>query len=204
MDLHEMTQGILQKIPQKVIPTPEDGQLLSQYKMLFEMFEDEIVAGFYDVIYNDEDVSHYLNRSERTLREQSLRQWYQVSTSGCFDGNYWHWQALVGMVHVKHGIPNPTMLGMWSWMIDAIQNKLLECLSLDEALPVIEVLHKLQGTVGGLIAESFIMTQQEAIAQVSGLNTKILSRFIDIEIDKILADSRAILHQATPSLQIAV
>ena len=129
------------------------------------------------------------------MRENTWRQWYQVTTGGHFDAHYWAWQALIGIVHVKHNIPNPAMLGMWAWMINYIQTRLLEELPPAEALAVIQVFQKLQATVCSLIVESFIMTQQEAISRASGLNKAILGRFIHIEIDTLLSQGRAILQE---------
>lgn len=194
MDLTSMTSHILQQIPVTLIPTLSDGDQVRQYKHFFRKHEDSVIQGFYDLVYTDPATQQYLNPKDRPMRENTLRQWYQVTTSGYFDDHYWAWQALVGIVHVKHNIPNPAMLGMWSWMINFIQAQLLEELPVDQALPLIQVFQKLQATVCSLIVESYIMTQQEAINRASGLNQKILGRFVHIEIDRLLSQGRAILQ----------
>lgn len=194
MDLTSMTSHILQQIPVALIPTLSDGDRVRQYKQFFRKHENSVIQGFYDQVYTDPATQQYLNPKDRPMRENTLRQWYQVTTSGHFDDHYWAWQALVGIVHVKHNIPNPAMLGMWSWMINFIQAQLLEELPVDQALPLIQVFQKLQATVCSLIVESYIMTQQEAINRASGLNQKILGRFVHIEIDRLLGQGRAILQ----------
>lgn len=195
MDLVSMTNSILQKIPVVLIPTANDGILLQRYQPFFKKHEDAVIRGFYDVVYGDAVTRGHLDPKDRPQRENTLRQWYQVTTGGYFDEHYWAWQALVGIVHVKHKIPNPTMLGMWAWMNSFIQARLLEELPAKEALEVIQVFQKLQATVCSLIVESFLMTQQEAIHRASGLNQAILGRFIHIEIDNLLVQGRAILHE---------
>lgn len=194
MDLTSMTNSILQKIPGMLIPTASDGALVQRYQGFFKKHENAVIKGFYDIVYSDPATSTHLNAKERPMRENTLRQWYQVTTAGHFDEHYWSWQALVGIVHVKHKIPNPVMLGMWAWMISFIQARLLEELPANEALDVLHVFQKLQATVCSLIVESYIMTQQEAISRASGLNAAILGRFINIEIDSLLNQGRAILQ----------
>ena len=100
----------------------------------------------------------------------------------------------MGIVHVKHNIPNSAVIGMWSWMINFLQERLFAELPQEEALKVSYILQKLQATVCSLIIESFISTQQEAIARSSGLNQTILGRFIQIEINSLLKQGRALLQ----------
>jgi hypothetical protein len=119
---------------------------------------------------------------------------YKITTSGHFDNHYWTWQALVGIVHVKHNIPNSAMLSMWGWIINFLQTRLLEELPAAEALAAIQILQKVQATVCSLIVESFILTQQEAITRASGLKPAIQKRFIYIEIDSMLKQGRATLQ----------
>lgn len=194
MDLSSMTQVIMSKIPVAVTPTAADGELISRYKHFFRKHEEAVVKGFYDIVYNDPHTNTNLDPEARPTRENTLLQWYQITTSGHFDEHYWTWQALVGIVHVKHNIPNPSMLGMWSWMMSFLQARLLEELPADEALAVSQVLQKLQATACSLIVESFILTQQEAITRASGLTPAILKRFIHIEIDNLLKQGRAVMQ----------
>jgi hypothetical protein len=195
MDLTSMTNHILQQIPRMLIPTATDGVLIQHYQGFFKKHEESVIQGFYDVVYGDPATQHYLSPQDRPMRENTLRQWYQVTTAGYFDEHYWAWQALVGIVHVKHHIPNAVMLGMWSWMINFLQARLLQEVPHAEALEVMQVFQKLQATVCSLIVESYLMTQQEAISRASGLNQAILGRFIHIEIDRLLNQGRAILQE---------
>ncbi|EIJ34954.1 protoglobin domain-containing protein [Thiothrix nivea] len=203
MDLTSMTNHILQQVPAILIPTASDGELVRRYQGFFKKHEDTVIRGFYDLVYSDPATRQHLDPKERPMRENTLRQWYQVTTTGHFDEHYWAWQALVGIVHVKHKIPNPAMLGMWSWMINFIQKGLLEELPANEALDVIQVFQKLQATVCSLIVESYIMTQQEAIHRASGLNQAIMGRFIHIEIDRLLGQGRAILQEKVQQAAMA-
>ena len=196
MELTELSQKILKKLPAAIIPNAADSQLIKQHKAFFAKHENDLVSGFYDVVFGDSNVKNYLSADERQQREQTLRQWYQVTTLGNFDEQYWNWQAFVGVVHVKHGIPNSAMLGMWGWMLSFLQEKAFAELPMDEAMGIMSVMHKLQAVVSSLVVEGFILTEREAIKRASGLNEAILGRFIHIEIDRLLKQGRGALQQS--------
>ena len=186
MDLTHLTQSILNQIPAALMPTPQEGELIRQYKSFFNKHENELINGFYDLVFQDETTINKLNLSERKQREQTLRQWYQVTTNGCFDNDYWQWQAFIGIVHVKHDIPNPTLISMWGWIISFLQEKLFQELPNDEALKIMRILQKIQVVVTSLVVEGFTKTQRQAISNASGIKDSILKRFIYIEIDNLL------------------
>ncbi|TXH71106.1 MAG: Globin domain-containing protein [Thiothrix sp.] len=197
MNLTQMTQAILQRIPQSMIPSAEEGLLINEYRAFFQKHEARLINEFYNLLYKDPSSQLLLGDPKlRSQRERILQQWYQVTTSGNFDVDYWAWQTLVGIVHVKHKIPNASLLSMWSWMLIFLQTHLLDELPATQAHAVIKVLNKLHATVCSLIVESFLMTQQEAITRASGLNERILSRFINVEIDSLLQQGRETLLQA--------
>lgn len=194
MELSELSTAILEKMPAMIIPTLEDGQLIQQHRAFFNKHEAALIQGFYDVVFADTKVSTYLSPEERKQREQTLRQWYQVTIAGHFDTAYWNWQTFVGVVHVKHGIPNSAMLGMWGWMLSFLQEHLFAELPSNEAVAVMKVFHKLQAVVASLVVEGFILTEREAIKRASGLNNAILGRFIHIEIDRLIKQGRMSLQ----------
>ncbi len=194
MELSELSASILEKMPATVIPTPDDGRLIQKHRAFFVKHEAALIQGFYDVVFTDAKVSTYLSAEERRQREQTLRQWYQVTIGGNFDAAYWNWQTFVGVVHVKHGIPNSAMLGMWGWMLSFLQEKLFAELPVEDAVAVMAVLHKLQAVVASLVVEGFMLTEREAIKRASGLNNAILGRFIHIEIDRLLKQGRTALQ----------
>lgn len=196
MDLPTITKTLMSRVPAGMIPTAEDGALIRRHQSFFKQHTNEILTGFYDVALSDAATREYISESERAMRESTLRGWYEVSILGQFDEHYWKWQVLVGIVHVKHNIPNAAMLGMWGWMVNFLQQRLLAELPVEEALAVLQVLQKLQTTVCALVVESFILTQQEAIKQASGLRPTIMERFIQIEINNLLKQGRAHLTYA--------
>ncbi len=203
MNLSDTTKEIFKSIPEAIIPNSQDEKIIQQHKTLLASYENEIVTGFYDTVYGDENLKDHLTVAERKMREQTLRDWYQVTITGNFDEHYWNWQVFVGVVHVKHRIPNAVMLSMWGWMMSFFQRNLLNDLETEEAIKVLAVLQKLQAVVTSLSVESFMMTRRKAIYLASGLHEKILSRLVNVEINKLLQQGREDLMLSIEPQQIA-
>jgi len=203
MNLSAVTQKIFESIPQIIIPNKNDSAIIQKHNTLLISYENALVTGFYDAVYGDNSLKEHLSIDERKAREQTLRQWYQVSMTGNFDEHYWQWQTFVGIVHVKHKIPNAAMLAMWGWIMSFLQKNLLQDLETEEAMKVLTVLQKLQAVVTSLTVESFILTQQEAIHMASGLNDAILGRLISTEIDQMLRQGREDLMSSSKMQQKA-
>ncbi len=203
MNLSDTTKEIFKSIPEAIIPNSKDEQLIRQHRTLLASYENEMITGFYDTVYGDKNLKDHLTSTERKMREQTLREWYQVTINGNFDEYYWNWQVFVGIVHVKHHVPNAAMLSMWGWMMSFFQRNLLNDLETEEAIKVLTVLQKLQAVVTSLSVESFIMTRKKAIYLASGLNEKILSRLVSVEIDKLLQQGRENLMLSVEPQQIA-
>ena len=197
MNLSATTTEIFKSIPEAIVPNAQDAALIYKHNKLFVSYENALITGFYDTVYGDDNLKDHLTPEERKMREQTMRQWYQITTAGNFDQHYWDWQVFVGIVHVKHSIPNAAMLGMWGWMMSFFQRNLLNDLEIEEAIQVLAVLQKLQAVVSSLTVESFIMTRREAIRLASGLNENILCRLVSVEIDKLLTEGRKDLMNST-------
>lgn len=197
MDLSTTTQLILQNIPIFMRPTAEDGQKLRQHSDFFTHYESAVIKGFYDLIYSDTAAHAHITGMSRQQREMILLEWYRVTMSAQFDDAYWNWQALMGIIRVKHNVPNSAVLSMWSWIMSFLQERLLAELPHAEAQAVIHILHKLHATVCGLIIESFIFTRQEALTRASGLNDRILGRLVNIEIDQLVKQGQTLVAEQT-------
>lgn len=203
MNLDELTSHILEKIPQIMFPTLEDEQLIRSHRSFFEKHEAELIKGFYDTLYRESATRAKLKLEDRKQRENSLRQWYRVTIGGNFDRDYWNWQTFVGMVHVKHEIPNSAFLSMWGWMITFLSEHIFHELPSDEAQALLSVLQKLQVVVTSLIVESFIITEREAIKRSSGLKEALLARFVYLEIDQLLKQGVEIIQGYTLAEKLA-
>ena len=190
MNLSDITKEIFKSIPDVIIPNSQDIAIIHKHKALLASYETALVNGFYDTVYGDNNMRNYLTLAERKDREQTLKQWYQITIAGNFDQHYWNWQVFVGMVHVKHNIPNVAMLSMWGWMMNFFQENLLQDLKTSEAIKLLTVMQKIQAVVSSLTVESFIITTKEAIHLASGLNDNIQRRLVNVEINRLLDQGR--------------
>jgi hypothetical protein len=203
MNLSDTTTQIFELIPEAIIPNAKDEEVIIKHSALLISYEDDLVTGFLDIAYENNNLTDHLSVKDQKTREQTLRQWYQLTMAGHFDAYYWNWQVLAGIEHVQGDIPNAVMLTMRGWVMSFFQQKLLHDLEQEEAIKVLNVLQKVQSVASSLTVASFVMTRKEAIRLASGLNDAILSRLISIEINKLLQEGKMQLTISTEPQKIA-
>ena len=187
MNLSDITKTIFQSIPNTIMPTEQDTELLRKHKKLLLSYENDLVIGFNNAENSDENLQTALASEIKKQREQSLREWYQISITCDFDQHYWDWQVFSGILNVKYNIANASVLAMWSSIMTTMQHNLLRDLEVDEALKVLSVFQKLQTVVTSLVIEANVAAEKEGIRLASGLNSNILTRMVNIEIDRLVA-----------------
>jgi hypothetical protein len=195
MNLYELTRKIIDSIPNEQRFTDADAALIFKHKDLLLSLEDELVKGFYDAIEANPHIAGLLtaNGGNRAMREQTLRRWWQRTMAGPFDDSYWAWQALVGVVHIKVGVKNPMMMGMWTWIINWLRSKATaETLgSTEEASALMMCIERLALATQAIIGESYLMNYLETVIRITGFKPALLERMFKTEIEVILAESRA-------------
>lgn len=194
MNLSQVTQQVLAKIPSALQLNEHDMRLIRQHQFFFIAYEAELVREFYDLLERDSHLAIHIQGEQRQLREQTLSYWYRRTMEGRFDDSYWNWQVLIGVVHTKHKISNATLLSMWAWIVSFLSERLLQHLPQEEALAVIKSLHKLKALISALIIESYIIAYNDAISRASGLTQNLLDRLVSVEIDNILNESQMFLE----------
>lgn len=85
MNLSATTTEIFKSIPEAIVPNAQDAALIYKHNKLFVSYENALITGFYDTVYGDDNLKDHLTPEERKMREQTMRQWYQVTTAGNFD-----------------------------------------------------------------------------------------------------------------------
>ncbi|MGF1642547.1 MAG: protoglobin domain-containing protein [Thiotrichales bacterium] len=185
-----LTAEILDQIPDSVRFNQEDAEVLIRNKAILLTWEDGLVQGFYDHLFQHPTTRLVFNDDERPQREQTLRDWYQRTLSGPFDLRYWQWQTYVGLVHIKRRVNNAMVAGMWGWIQTYLGKRALESFPADEALKLIKAVHALQAVVLALIAESYQRNMFTAVDKAAGLNEILLYRLVSLEIDDMLSAAR--------------
>ncbi len=166
---YRKAQEIWDQLPPKARFRPlEDGKVLARYAPLMEGWVEEVVQGFYDTLFAHPPTRAVFREGERPAREKTLRDWYLRTIRGPFNGQYFAWQALVGLVHVRRGVTNAMMASMWNWLTETVERKAWASLSEGEAQALAEAWRRLAFTVMALIAEEYLEAYLEALAQALG------------------------------------
>jgi hypothetical protein len=193
MDIYEQTRQIMASLPLHQRFSDADSELLARYKDTLLALEDEVVQGFYDVIVaNPHLVSLIGGKEARGEREKTLRHFWQRTFNGPHDERFWAWQALVGVVHIKVGVRNPMMLGMWQWLVSALRDHLTVELVGDASTlrELLRSVDRLALTAQALTAESYLMNYLETVVRLTGFKPALLQRMFDMEIDSVLKEAR--------------
>ncbi|GAB6944749.1 hypothetical protein JCM14467A_15310 [Vulcanisaeta sp. JCM 14467] len=114
----------MDQIPPPARFSDYDAQVLVKYRPLLESMTEDVVKGFYDVLFSHGPTAAVFQPGERPLRERTLRDWWVRTLRGPFDEDYWLWQAYVGIIHYRRGVTPPMFMGMWGWIIDNVIRKL--------------------------------------------------------------------------------
>lgn len=123
--LVKLTETILHQLPPSSRFGEDDAAVVLCHQPLLLALEDDLVQGFYDTVYAHEPLRVVMGADERNVRELTLRQWWRRTVTGPFDERYWTWQVLVGLVHVKRGVKNPMMMGMWGFLLAWLRGRLV-------------------------------------------------------------------------------
>lgn len=191
LSLQEMTEATIRQLPALCRFGEEDARLLGRHRGLLEGLEDELVRDFYDTVFAHAPTRAVFQPEERAAREAMLRQWWRRTLTGPFDGHYWAWQALVGLAHVKRGVKNAMMIGMWGWTVAWIGRRLEGALDEVEARRLLSSFKRLATTVQALTAESYLEHYVRALQRATGFKPGLLERLASAEIDQMLAEARA-------------
>jgi hypothetical protein len=164
----------------------QDYAILHARGAVLSAWSDELVAVFYDTLYQYPATATIFKEGERPQREQSLRQWYDEICNHQVDSAFWQKQWRVGLIHIARKVTTPFMLGMISRVQQVFLHKCLAHYELAEALEVYGAFKRLTDVIGGLIAESYFVNYIEAMENVGGLKLSLVQRMIDLEIAKKL------------------
>lgn len=147
----------------------EDAKTFARHKEAMRSWVDAVVQGFYDTLFGHPATRAIFREGERPAREKTLRDWYLRTVEGPFNGQYFAWQTLVGLVHVRRGVTNAMMAAMWNWVVDTVSRLAREHLSQEEAQVLADAWRRLGFTVMALISEGYLHAYLEALAQAEGV-----------------------------------
>jgi hypothetical protein len=113
--------------------------------------------------------------------------------AGPIDDQYWAWQALVGVVHIKVGVKNPMMMGMWAWIVGWLRMRVTaqSVGDANTAERLMACVQRLSLTTQAITAESFLMNYLETVIRLTGFKPALLDRMFKAEIKVVLEEARA-------------
>lgn len=187
-DLQTITAEIIQQMPPTTRFRPEDIEVIHKHQALLLSLEDAVVAGFYDTLFAHAPTAAIFEPGERPAREQTLRDWWQRTINGKFDRDYWVWQALVGLIHVKRQVKNPMMIAMWGWVLTTVRDAVQDELSEAELRELMASLERLAATCQSLTAESYLEHYLTALREATGFNQKLLEQMVRNGVEDIMAN----------------
>ncbi|RTH27267.1 globin [Thermus scotoductus] len=155
--------------PQARFRPLEDAKTFARHKEAMRSWVDAVVQGFYDTLFAHPATRVIFREGERPAREKTLRDWYLRTVEGPFNGQYFAWQTLVGLVHVRRGVTNAMMAAMWNWVVDTVSRLARQTLPQGEAEALADAWRRLGFTVMALISESYLHAYLEALAQAEGV-----------------------------------
>lgn len=193
MDLFKLTDQIIATLPENQRFSDKDSALLLRFKEQLLSLEDEVVKGFYDEIEENPHMSNLISANgSRADREKTLRRFWQRTFNGNHDASFWAWQSLVGIVHIKVGVKNPMMMGMWQWIVSWLRGRLTVDIVGDEQTlkQVMASVERLALTAQVITAESYLLNYLETVVRLTGFKPALLQRMFDMEINTVLAEAR--------------
>ena len=186
---YTIAQEIWSQLPPQARFRPvEDGKILARHRAFLEGLTEGLVQGFYDTLFAHPPTRAVFREGERPLREKTLRDWYLRTLAGPFNGQYFAWQALVGLVHVRRGVTNAMMTSMWNWLTEEVARKAQEALPPEEARALEGAFRRLAFSVAALISEEYLDAYLEALAEAFGKEPKEFRRLAQGEAEHLLKE----------------
>jgi len=188
---YAIAQEIWSQLPPQARFRPvEDGKILARHRTFLEGLTEGLVKGFYDTLFAHPPTRAVFREGERPLREKTLRDWYLRTLAGPFNGQYFAWQALVGLVHLRRGVTNAMMTSMWNWLTEEVARKAQEALSPGEAWALEGAFRRLAFTVAALISEEYLDAYLEALAEGMGQEPASFRALAQREAERLLRELR--------------
>ncbi len=187
--LQEMRQHILDQMPVESRFTAADDAEISKHAAMLHGWTDDLVKGFYDMLYAHKPTEEIFEDGERPKVESTLRAWWKRVVDGPRNDQFWDWMTFVGLVHVVRKVKNPMMISAWGYIEDEVAQRAAGDLGTD-AIALNRAFARFGKTFNSLVAESYILHYLEAVSTSTGSSPQLLDRLVLNEIDQMLNSAR--------------
>ena len=168
----------------------KDRETLKEFSAQTTGWVDEFVKGFYDTLFAYKPTSVVFNENERQEREKTLKGWLLTVLNGDVNDDFFRDLWIVGLLHIKRGVPNSYMLGIMSLVQQLFLKKCLESFEKADAERLFGAIKRLMDVVAGVIAEGYYISYVEALYNIAGIKKEVVDRMISIEIDTMIKVER--------------
>jgi len=146
----------------------EDGKVIGRNRDFLLSLTESLVKGFYDTFFAHPTTRAIFQEGERPQREKTLQHWWRRTVEGPFNAQYFAWQTLVGLVHVKRRVTNAMMAAMWGFVVGYVAQEAERSLRAEEARALERAFQRLATTVTALIGEGYMQNLLEALSRATG------------------------------------
>lgn len=190
MQIDEMASTILDQVVPSSTLTAEDAAAIERNVEFLLGLEDELTQRFYDTLFDHQPTAVVFGEGERATREATLRDWWQRTVRGPLDDTYWHWMALVGIIHIRRNVRNPMMTSMVTLVANIVQERANADLDPGEAEALRLAFSHLGSTVASVISEAYTLSYVGALENLAGLDPKLTQRMLSIEVRQLESNAR--------------
>ena len=190
----EPWRAVLEKATALTGFSDADKQVLRDASQSLSPFAQEIAAAFYETLFNYKTTAaifKHLNQ-DRTVREGTLKVWFESLVAGEYDDRFWTWHWLVGLVHVQHQVEHVFVMSMFGRLQTIVVAKAFEIFEEASAERVIQAFIRVTNCLSALAVEAYHQEYLHAVTQ-SGLKEPVLSRMVSLEVQKKIQTYRKIL-----------
>ncbi len=162
--------------------------LLQEMENIVEWIPD-IVEIFFDTLNSCEETRSVFREGERPLLEKTLAAWIFDILSGYEDSEFWEYQWVIALVHMKRNVKNIHVVGMMNRLQQVVLHKCLQTYDVDQAMSVFAAFLRITGITTALIIECYTELQEfitdEGLESV-GVRPGIVSRLRKIKLDAMM------------------
>lgn len=181
--MRDLAKLALADMPPATRVLPEHAEAVLRHQDLLLSLTDDVVKGFYDTLYEHPETNKVFVEGERSMREQTLSDWWQRTVRGPLNDDYWAWMALVGLTHVIRRVSNPMMLAMAGYVAQFVEERASSFdMADDDRELLIAAFRRVASMVSAIITYSYDRAISTALFEVVGMPEALLTRLQDQEV----------------------
>ncbi|MCB0209314.1 MAG: hypothetical protein KDJ52_08295 [Anaerolineae bacterium] len=158
--------------------TQADFDKLREAAPQAKLWGDDIVAMFYDTLFDHPRTAAVFQEGERPAREKTLEDWYASLFAVDSVDQFLRNQARIALLHIRRHVHNEFMIGIANRLRILFEGKAVEAFGNEEGMAVAQAFSRVLDTVVGLTAEGYDVLSKIALSQATGVQETVIDKFI--------------------------